>query len=125
MLYDVSSPEEYLTQLEDDWRANTLKQVRALILREAPEMEESIVYKMLAYGIGENILFQLNAQRNYVSLYVGDITKIDPEKELMAGFNMGKGCIRLRKTDDPHHSGLQAFIRRGIQLWRDGADTSC
>lgn len=125
MLYDVSSPEEYMTKLEQDWRAQTLKEVRAFILQEAPEMEESIVYKMLAYGVGDNILFQLNAQRNYVSLYVGDITKIDPEKQLLAGFNMGKGCIRLRKTDKTDHEGLQAFIQKGIALWRDGIDTSC
>lgn len=39
---------------------------------------------MLNYGVLEddNYVFALNAQKNYVSLYVGDISKVDPSVEL-------------------------------------------
>jgi len=45
---------------------------------------------------GLNVL--LNAQKNYISLYVGDRHKIDPEMKLLKGLNLGKGCIRISKS---------------------------
>lgn len=125
MQYDVKSPEEYLAALEEDWRKDKLLQVRQFVLEYGPELEESIRYRMLAYGRDDEWVFGLNAQKGYVSLYVGDIDEIENANELLEPFNTGKGCIRIRKSVDIHSTGLEEFIQAAIGHWRDGRDISC
>ena len=125
MQYDVTNPEEYLDMLEDDWRRDKLLEVRRLILEHGPELEESIKYKMLAYGTEQGDVFGLNAQKGYVSLYVGNISKIPNASALLEPFNIGKGCIRIRKSIDIPKPGLEEFIRSAVALWRKGEDSSC
>lgn len=50
MTYDVKTPQEYLENLEADWRKEKLQNLRSLILQQAPDIQEFIQYKMLAYG---------------------------------------------------------------------------
>lgn len=127
MLYDVETPEEYMKKLStDDWRREKIDALRALIKKRAPELKEHINYKMLAYGVdGEDRVFHLNAQKNYVSLYVGDASKIDHDGSLLEGLNVGKGCIRLTKSIAIEKTGLDEFVQRAVQMWRDDKDISC
>lgn len=127
MQYDVDTPNEYLEVLEEDWRKEKLLRIREIILKYAQELDESIRYKMLNYGIekDDDYLFALNAQKHYVSLYVGNITKIDPSGKLLRTLDLGKGCIRIRKTNDIENAGLEEFIKKTIDLWRDGQDVNC
>ena len=53
-----------------------------MILANEPELIEQIEYNMLSYRYGQNSIFYLNAQKAYVSLYVGNIDKIDVLREL-------------------------------------------
>ncbi|GLC81748.1 iron chaperone [Lacrimispora brassicae] len=125
MQYEANSPKEYLGLLENDWRKEKLLHVRRLILEYGSELEEGILYKMLCYGNEESNLFGLNAQKSYVSLYVGTIQKIENASMLLTGFDYGKGCIRIKKTIDINKTGLEAFIKQTIDKWRAGEDTSC
>lgn len=125
MQYEAKTPEEYFKLLDDDWRKEKLLIVRRFITENAPELEESIQYKMLSYGKGTCTLFGLNAQKSYVSLYVGDIEKIKKAKELLTGFDYGKGCIRIRKSLDLHNSTLEDFVKSAIDTWKSNGDTSC
>jgi uncharacterized protein YdhG (YjbR/CyaY superfamily) len=125
MQYDVKTPEEYLEVLEDDWRKEKLLEVRRLILLYGPELEESIRYKMLYYGTGDEGVFGLNAQKHFVSLYVGDIDKIENADTLLKPFNTGKECIRICKSVDMEKTGLEEFIQAAIAQWRSGRDISC
>lgn len=125
MQYEVQSPAEYLAQLEDDWRKDTLLQLRTVIQTLAPKLDERIHYKMLGYGIGDRFAFHLNAQKGYVSLYAGNIKTIDPDGTLLKGLSVGKGCIRFSKTKSVSSSRIDAFIARGIELWNAGKDTGC
>lgn len=125
MQYDVETASEYLSILEDDWRKKTLLEIRKIIFEKAPEIEESIQYKMLLFGGEHGDLFQLNAQKKYVSLYVGDIKKIDESGELLKGLNLGKGCIRFSKSVTVSNTRIDEFIERTVDLWRIGEDTSC
>lgn len=125
MQYDAKTPEEYLSMLDNDWRRDKLLEIRRMILEHGPELEESIKYKMLSYDIGDEGLFGLNAQKSYVSLYVGDIEKIENSSTLLEGFNTGKGCIRVRKSVELSNTGLEQFIKAVIDRWRSGGDTSC
>lgn len=125
MQYDAKTAEEYLEMLEDDWRKEKLLMIRQMIVDYAPEMEEVIRYKMLNYGKDDDYVFALNAQKHYVSLYVGNIEKIDNAETLLEGYNYGKGCIRVRKTINIEETGLEQFIQKTIDMWRAGQDTSC
>ena len=125
MLYQADSPDEYLALLDDDWRKETLTRLRALIQSLAPGIDESINYKMLGYGKGENFLFHLNAQKNYVSLYVGNAATIDSNGALLEGLSVGKGCIRFSKSINIDDTRIDEFIQKAFTMWQEGSDISC
>lgn len=125
MQYDVTTPAEYLAALDDDWRRETLLSLRALIRERAPSLRESIRYGMLSYEDDAGGVFGLNAQKGYVSLYVGDSAKVDPTGELLAGLDRGKGCIRFRKSTQVADTRIDEFIARAASMHAQGQDIDC
>ena len=125
MQYDAKTPSEYLNKLDSDWRKEKLEQVRQIIKKQGPQLKEGVEYKMLCYGTEEKNIFHLNAQRNYVSLYVGTINKVENAEELLSSFSTGKGCIRIKKSVNLPETGLEEFIKRTIAIWEKGGDTDC
>ena len=125
MQYDVQTPEDYLSQLDEDWRKERLIAIRKIILNYDKALSESIQYKMLKYGNDDDAVFHLNAQKNYVSLYAGSIDKIENGRELLADFDLGKGCIRIKKNADIDKGNLERFIHATIDKWRAGGDVAC
>ena len=125
MQYNVQTPAEYLDVLEEDWRKEKLLQIREIILDKAHDFKERINYKMLCYTDENGDLFHLNAQKNYVSLYVGDSSKIDTDGTLLKGLNLGKGCIRFKKSVDIDATKIDEFIEKAVGLWKDGIDVGC
>lgn len=125
MQYDVKSPSEYLDNLETDWRKNKLEEVREMIQSNGPDLKESIEYKMLCYGKEGKSIFHLNAQKGYVSLYVGDINKIADSRMMLKDFDMGKGCIRIKKSIELSKTKLDEFISKTIVFWKNGGNIDC
>ncbi|MEM9053729.1 MAG: DUF1801 domain-containing protein [Pseudomonadota bacterium] len=125
MLYDVDTPHAYMEALDEDWRKQTLLNVRDMILKAEPGLVERVNYKMLAYGSETRELFHLNAQSAYVSLYVGNIETVDPGRTLLSAFSLGKGCIRFRKSANLSDPGLAKFIEQAVALWRKGDAIDC
>jgi uncharacterized protein YdhG (YjbR/CyaY superfamily) len=125
MQYDVLTPKQYLATLDDDWRREKLESLRSLILSAAPDLVEAINYKMLSYSDEKGIIFHLNAQKNYVSLYVGDAKKVDPDGDLLRGMSVGKGCIRFSKATPVSEPGIGKFVQRAIDMWKRGKDIGC
>jgi len=125
MLYEVKTPREYLDAITDDWRKQKLMQVRELITKNGPDLNEGISYKMLSYEQDENAVFHLNAQQAYVSLYVGDVKKVENAKELLKPFNVGKGCIRIKKSIDLSETQLEEFIKQVLDIQKEGGNTDC
>jgi uncharacterized protein YdhG (YjbR/CyaY superfamily) len=125
MQYDVRTPEEYLRVLEQDWRRDTLLALRELIQQNAPELKETIEYKMLCYEDERGAVFALNAQRGDVSLYVGNADKVDPSGELLGNLDRGKGCIRFKKSVKVPDTTIGAFISRAAAMRRQGGDIDC
>ncbi len=125
MQYDVSTAQEYLAVIDKDWRFEKLNQVRDILHEFGPEFVEGINYKMLSYQDERGIAFHLNAQKAYVGFYVGSIEKVDPSGALLAGLDVGKGCIRLKKSTNIEQTGLSEFIQKAIQLWQQGKDIDC
>ena len=125
MQYEVSTPREYLEVLVPDWRKETLLEVRGMIRRHGPELKEGIRYGMLTYEAAQGSGLALNAQKHSVNLYVGNAAKIDPDGTLLAGLDVGKGCIRIKKTTRIGDTGIEDFIRKATQMLRDGDDLAC
>lgn len=125
MQYTANTPEAYLDQLDQDWRKDILLQVREIILQQEPQLKETMKYKMLAYQLKDKTVFHLNAQRAYVSLYVGNISKIEGADELLKDFDKGKGCIRIKKSVAIQDSGLEEFVRKTLEHWARGGETLC
>lgn len=125
MLYDVKTPEEYHQALETDWRKEKLLELREMILSSSPDLVEGIRYKMLSFGDADQVVFQLNAQKNYVSLYIGDTKKVDPSGELLEGIDKGKGCLRFKKSTVVADTRIDEFIAKTIELWKAGDDIDC
>ena len=125
MQYEVKTPQEYIQLLDEDWRREKLLTLREIIRAKAPNIIEGIHYKMLSYGDENGFAFHLNVQKNYVSLYVGNIEQIDPNGDLLKGINRGKGCIRFAKSISIAETRIEDFIQRAIDLWRQGEDLSC
>ena len=125
MLYDAKTPGEYFEKLENDWRKEKLMEVRQMIQKNGPELVEGIEYKMLSYSYADKTIFCLNAQAAYVSLYVGDVNKVEQARDLLKEFNIGKGCIRIRKSIELQDSNLDKFIGQAIEIWRKGGETDC
>ena len=125
MLYEVKTPREYLDAITDDWRKQKLMQVRELITKNGPDLNEGISYKMLSYEQDKNAVFHLNAQHAYDSLYVGDVRKVENAKELLKPFNVGKGCIRIKKSIDLSETQLEEFIKQVLDIQKEGGNTDC
>ncbi|SEI79876.1 protein of unknown function (DU1801) [Cyclobacterium xiamenense] len=125
MQYEAETVGHYLEQLESDWRKELLEEIRVLIKSQGSRLREGIEYKMLAYWLEDRTIFHLNAQRAYVSLYVGTITKIPDAKELLQDFDTGKGCIRIKKSVVLAKTGLPAFIKKTIDWWERGGESDC
>lgn len=125
MQYEVTSPAEYLDALDKDWRLNTLEEIRNILKSKAPELKEGINYKMLSYSDERGPCFHLNAQKNYVSFYVGDASKVDPSGELLQGIDVGKGCLRFKKSIVVADTRLEEFIEKAANLWKQGVDIDC
>ncbi len=125
MQYNVKTPKEYLERLESDWRKEKLQEVRDLILKYDSDLNENIEYKMLAFGKNGKNIFHLNAQKNYVSLYVGTIKKVEKGQELLKDFDIGKGCIRIKKSTNISETQLEVFIKKTIEFWKQGGNTDC
>ena len=125
MLYEAKTPKEYLKQLDDDWRKDKLLGLRDIISKRAPGLVECIHYKMLGYSQGEDFVMHLNAQKSYVSLYVGNIKKVDPDGSLLKKVKLGKGCIRFTKSVALAETGIEEFLDRLVALLEQGVDTGC
>lgn len=125
MQYNAVTPAEYLDVLEEDWRKEKLLQIRTIIMEKAYDYKERINYKMLCYSDVKGDFFHLNAQKNYVSLYVGNAAKIDTDGSLLKGLNLGKGCIRFTKSVVVSDTKIDQFIEKAITLWKAGEDIGC
>lgn len=123
--YKVDTPQEYLAIIAEDWRRDTLLELRAVIQAAAPDWEECIHYGMLAYGPKGDPAVHLNAQKNYVGLYVGDIGKVDPDGALLGDIDRGKGCIRFKRKNVVSVSRIDKFLERYVEMRSRGDDIGC
>jgi len=125
MQYDVKTPAQYLKVLEPDWRKDKLMEIRKLIKKHGPELKEGIKWGVLTFSYKEGRGFALNAQKNSVNFYVGTAKKVDPDGTLLAGLDVGKGCIRFKKTKAIADTHIEEFIVKAVGMLRKEEDIGC
>lgn len=125
MQYNAKTPAEYLDMLEDDWRKAKLIELRQLIKKLGPELEEGIRYRILSYSGSKGGAFALGAHKNSVNFYVGSAKKVDTDGSLLQGLDVGKGCIRFSKTVAVADTRIADFIAKAMTMWRSREDLGC
>lgn len=99
---NATNVKDYINELEDSTRKQVVKKLSEIIKKSAPNIEETMEYKMPCYKIkGEGYIAVAN-QKQYVSLYVSYLDKtLATHKDLAKGFasvNPGKCCLRFKPT---------------------------
>lgn len=124
MQYEASTPEEYLSLLANDWRKDLLLDIRGFILEIDGSVEEAIEYKMLAFQLSDSTFLHLNAQKNYVGIYMGNISKVKGSEDVLKSYDCGKGCVRMKKSNTVGRD-LKNLIESLVGMCKRGEDHSC
>lgn len=127
MEYHANTPDEYISAVrnDNDWRLEKLESMRALIKSKAPEIVEDIKGSVLRQSDTARVLCCLHAQKNHVGLYVGEVKTIDADGKLLNGIDVGKGCIRIKKSLVIADTRIEEFVEQAVALWKTGVDLSC
>ncbi len=104
-------------QIKRDQKAGSIK-------KHGPELKEGIKWGALSYSGPNGGGFGLTAQNNSVNFYVGTAKKVDPGV-LLAGLDVGKGCIRFKKTTAISDTRIDEFIMKAMGMLRRGEDFGC
>ena len=105
--------EGYLESLEPERRA-ALEKLRALVLRVAPDVVETMRYRMPTYEYGGDMLCALASQKHYMSLYM-DVEIVERHKPELAGLSTGKSCIRFKRLEQLPLETIEDMLRQSIQ----------
>ena len=56
---------------------------------------------------------------------MGDAQKVDPDGSLLKGIDVGKGCIRFKKSVSIPDTRIDEFVARSVEFWKNGEDIGC
>lgn len=138
---EAGSPEEYIEKLHNE-RKDPMARLRSTILDNLPEgYTETMAYGMIGYVVPHSLypkgyhadpqqplpFISLASQKNHIALYHMGLYS---NPELMKWFadeypnhsptrlDMGKSCIRFRKTDDiPFQLVAELCRKMSVQDW--------
>jgi uncharacterized protein YdhG (YjbR/CyaY superfamily) len=143
MQYKAHSPEDYINQVPEE-RQNALKKLRKTIKEHLPNgFEEGIQYGMIGYYVPHSIypdgyhcspkeplpFMSFASQKNSINLYhsgiyakpqlhdwfVSEFPKYSKRK-----LDMGKSCIRFKKTEDiPFDLIAELCTKLTVEEWID------
>lgn len=90
--------EEYISgfdAIKKEWIVRLVEFMREVF----PEIEETFDYKMPTYK-GDGYFIAFAAQKNYFSFYTDDTRALPLIKELIPSASMGKGCARIKYSNE-------------------------
>jgi uncharacterized protein YdhG (YjbR/CyaY superfamily) len=105
--------DEYLDEIPED-RRSALGILRRLILEIAPTAQETMLYGMPAYLLGETFC-AFASQKHYMALYCCD-DLVDQYRPRLGKLNCGKGCIRFRKLNDLPMDVISSLLNEVAEL---------
>ena len=148
MQIKASTPEEYIAQLPEE-RKQAISLIRKTILDHLPKgFVEVIGYGMIGYVVPHTLypkgyhcdpklplpFMNLASQKNYIALYHMGIyanqTLMDwfideYPKHCKAKLDMGKGCIRFKKTDQiPYQLIGELAGKISVEEWINSFETN-
>jgi len=94
---EARTVDEYVQSLDPE-RAAALNELRDMIFAIAPDVAETMKYRMPSYEYGPSILCAVASQKQYMSLYV-EVQILDRYREQLAHLSLGKSCIRFRQIE--------------------------
>ena len=143
MKYEATTPGEYISQLPEE-RREAFSKLRKVILEHLPEgFEETMIYGMIGYVVPHSIypdgyhvdpklplpFINLGSQKNFIALYhMGMYTndellnwfKAEYANHSKTKLDMGKSCIRLKKTDAIPYALIGELVSKmQVQEWID------
>jgi uncharacterized protein YdhG (YjbR/CyaY superfamily) len=87
-----------------------LEVVRELCQAHLPDHEETIQYGMPVYVRDGATDFAFASQARYISLYVMNKSVVAENAEALAGRDMGKGCLRLKPSEEVPVDLIRALL---------------
>ncbi|MFC9895449.1 iron chaperone [Nocardia sp. NPDC127579] len=107
---NAATVDEYLADLPEG-RREVVTRLVGLCRAGLAGFDEVMRYGMPGYERGGTVEFGFAAQKLYISVYVlrSDVRVAFAEK--LAGFDMGKGCLRFRKPSDIDFALVGELIR--------------
>ncbi|WP_100658569.1 hypothetical protein [Alteromonas flava] len=123
MQHDIANAQAFMTSLTVEWQNALINDVINYVTELDSSIECFIQYKMLAVGYANSSaenqsMCCINAQKNYVSLYVGNVNRVDPTGELSEHFDCGQACVRIRKRRAHERTKVYALLDAVYRDWR-------
>jgi uncharacterized protein YdhG (YjbR/CyaY superfamily) len=135
MKYSATSPDDYVSQLPEE-RAIVISKLRSLIQENIPEgFTEEMSYGMIGYIVPHSLysegyhcdpslplpFINIASQKNFIAFYhmgmyadknLYDWFVEEYPKHCKRKLDMGKSCIRFKKTDDIPYELLAKLVRK-------------
>lgn len=126
----AKTPEEYIDLIQDPERKVEIIKIDELIKKTVPDLKPFILAGMIGYGsfpyrgaggkMGVWSLIALASQKNYISVYICSIDGgeyiAEKFKDKLPKANIGKSCIRFKRTADIDLEVLKEIIKRAEKV---------
>lgn len=96
-------------------RRDRLETLRALIHAAAPDITESIEWKMPVFRRGDHWIAMADRSA-YLSVYLHNVTLVDIISASDARLKRGKGCLNIPDRADLPLAGLEAAFREMLDV---------
>ena len=105
---------EYFKQSSDEF-VPTMRKMRAMIKKTAPEAKEKIGDGVPYYEVNGDLLCAFALQKQYLAIYFCDSDVVEKFKKDLEGTNCGKSCIRYRNPEDVSFPVLQKILKEAYR----------
>jgi uncharacterized protein YdhG (YjbR/CyaY superfamily) len=110
MQSDAANVDDYLREVPEE-RVDALTQLRGDCRKLLDGFEESMQYGMPTYAKDGEAQFAFASQRQYIAVYVMRHDVLNQHRDKLAGLNVGKSCIRYRKSEQIDHELLRTMLK--------------
>ncbi len=117
----VATPLEYVEAL-DGWQLDKVQTLRRMVAEVVPDAVEGIKWGMISYEHAGD-LCAIAAQKQYVSFYVMPTSVVAAHHELLAGIDVGKSCLRFKKTTPFPIDHLKVLLKAAAEAKKTCAES--
>src|SRR5947209_10978527 len=115
--------DEYIAAAAPE-RQSELRRPRGLVRKAVPKAVESVQYNLPFYEY-HGLLCSFAARKNYFSFYVLNGAVVDEHRDLLRGFDVGKGCIRFQKPGELPDATITVLLKAAAAANRADFNDHC